>query len=433
MHRLVQWSLALALVCASLPLLARQGNTWDWAGSWTATTQGWQCRHVCQQRKVNFLRAGQTPVQDTLTMFDTNGGGAIVFYCVIGRCYTWNRGTQLLSFLGTPDDLGRLDIQNPNRPFTGLGPVLARVPKAMEAIPSLLDDAARAFLEAEIAAARKADRATGQGGGSGRKYDVEAIRRKDEADLAAFKHDHVQRLLSEAEAAIGRKDYRDALQSTRLAGVVNRTKEVDAMEKRVLGLIDEEAAARKAEDQAADAAGRKRLVTGVPKGAKVRPNPYDTRDPERPVAVDPYDWKDSPKDVQDMAVLKKMAAAARKAHDGYRLVQLVAKRFHSDLDFAPLSDLLAETFDIAEANRDPWLMFHLAKIYWRACYHRYYKDFALSNEPAFFYREAYQLAVERREPLVLDRLWEAQRKYDVIPDMNARQIQDKANELRGSR
>lgn len=441
MERLSRVALALVVSMAILvpsTAFAQKGVTWNWVGDWGPVAQGWKCPSFCIQHSVDILRPGKSPVRDDIILVDMNNGGAVFQFIVMGRQYSWHKATRFVAFAGTVDLSGGTRAEaNAARIHTGLGEHLGLAKNQYDAAAMVMDDVAADFRRWE---AEQTSKSGGSSGGSGTDPDREAriAKMNDRKEFDAFFLKEQAKALARAEADIARKDLKAALLGVRLALVVAKTPAAIEMEQRVLRLIDEETAARKAVGIVDDpltgeriepAPDRKTLFAGNP-GYKPYPNPYDTPDPARSIREDPCVWKDHLRSVDDVAFLKKELKAARKAHDGYRILQIACRRSDRGPDFAPLGALLEEVARIARFNRDPWLMMGLAMRYRGMCMGRTEDRYPLRFLPAHFYREAYRLAVLRGDPAPLEFLWERQRNSDVIPELNARQILDKAKEMK---
>jgi hypothetical protein len=90
------------------------------------------------------------------------------------------------------------------------------------------------------------------------------------------------------------------------------------------------------------------------------PNPYEPPDPNRPVAEDPFTWKDFPAGIEYSSdQMQEAYKQASQKFDGYKILQLAKIEYDEGFTYGTLNPnkMIDEAFGIAVINKDPFLAF----------------------------------------------------------------------------
>ena len=140
------------------------------------------------------------------------------------------------------------------------------------------------------------------------------------------------------------------------------------------------------------------------------PNPYDTSDPNRPVDQDPSTWKDFPANISSSKEMQAAYAEALKNYDGYRLLQLAKIEYDNTWTYGSLkpNKMAQEAFNIAVNNKDPFLAFYLTIFNTKENFS------AVIDTTERMAKTTYQLALERKEVRVLNKLADIKDMYILM-------------------
>jgi hypothetical protein len=143
------------------------------------------------------------------------------------------------------------------------------------------------------------------------------------------------------------------------------------------------------------------------------PTPQTRGSASRPVEQDPFTWADFPKDIDGSKKIKEAYKQASSVKDGYRILQLAKIEFENVYTYGNLvpGKMLLETYNIALADKDPFLAFYVT------AYDSQHNLFTLVP-PEDMVKKTAELALERREALVLNRLADLEESYGFTGNKN---------------
>ena len=153
------------------------------------------------------------------------------------------------------------------------------------------------------------------------------------------------------------------------------------------------------------------------------PNPYETPDPNRPVAEDPFTWKDFPAGIEySSAQMQEAYKQASQKFDGYKILQLAKIENDTCFTYGTLnpSEMIDEAFGIAVINKDPFLAFYLTQFNVKE---NFSAEVSTNAEMA---KTTYQLALEKREPKVLNKLADVKDSYFLMENVSTKDLRKQA-------
>ena len=157
------------------------------------------------------------------------------------------------------------------------------------------------------------------------------------------------------------------------------------------------------------------------------PNPYDNPDPDKPLNVSPFVWKNFPADIDTGNEMNMAYKKAVKDNDGYTLLQLSKIELDNNYskEVTP-ENLIQQAYNIANYNKDPYLLIHITLFEKEA-------NVLKNIEPTDIFKNAYNAGVERKDVSSLSFIYDYEKKNDFLPELTPNKILMKIKELKNEK
>lgn len=162
------------------------------------------------------------------------------------------------------------------------------------------------------------------------------------------------------------------------------------------------------------------------------PNPYETPDPNRPVDQNPSTWKDFPANISSSNEIQAAYAEALKNKDGYRLLQLAKIEYDNTWTYGKLdpNKMLQEAYYIAVNNKDPFLALYITEFNTKDNHPDFLDETddlsAIKDSTEKMAKTTYQLALERKEVRVLNKLADIKDMYFLMESVSSKDLRKQA-------